>query len=276
MSRPFEGNIYLKSLLRGLYGMLICLVITGFLLMGGLSLYPKLSSSSIGDIINEMIGAFPAGLRAQFGLDMLPDFTYFGHYLAACMQVLLIIGCVYAAYLGTSALIRYESNRSIIFLCAQPVSRTAIVLSTLAAKMTLLLLYEGGVFLVCYLMGRELTVEAFLYNEGLWRLFLAFFLIQLIYLCIGLLLSAFLSHSNQAAAAAIALLLATMLFGILGSAVQGLSWMRMLSPYCYFEAYPLLQSDGVLPGLLAVICILLCVLCTILTCVRYDTKEMDI
>ena len=48
----------------------------------------------------------------------------------------------------------------------------------------------------------------------------------------------FLSHSSQASAAAFAVLLASLLLGIVGGAIPALGWMLFLSPY------PLLSIPG--------------------------------
>lgn len=243
MTRLWEAAFYRNCLKKGLASMMICFILSGVLLLLTLFFYPNVAQSGLKEALQEMMQAFPTEMLQQFGLNNIPDFLDYNHYLSAAMQIQLLIGCVFAAYLGVSSLIRLESDHSMIFLYSQPISRLSIVYNELLCQLSLIMLYNIGIFLIVYLMSAAFVTQAGLFLLLVLRVFFAFLLIELLYLCIGFFLSCCLSHSSQCTSTAFTLFLFTLLFGLLSGLVPGFGFLRFLSPYFYFQVYPLLSGD---------------------------------
>mgnify|MGYP003375044910 FL=1 len=94
----WEAAFYQKSLKRGLSSMMLCFIFSGALLLLTLFFYPKVASSGLRESIEEITRVFPSEMLRWFGLDHLPDFTVYDHYLSGALQVQLLIGCVFSGY----------------------------------------------------------------------------------------------------------------------------------------------------------------------------------
>ena len=271
----WEAAFYQKSLKRGLSSMMLCFIFSGALLLLTLFFYPKIASSGLRESIEEITRVFPSEMLRWFGLDQLPDFTVYDHYLSGVLQVQLLIGCVFSSFLGTTALIQYESENSIVFLYAQAISRLSIVGTKLICQLTLLTLYNIGIFLIVYLVSAAFVAQAGLFLLGILRVFLASFLVELFYLCIGFFLSGCLSHSSQSLSTALMLMIATLLFGMMSNMFSGLGFLQYFCPYLYFQVYPLLSGNFMgLPYLL--ICLLFSIVCVAGCGILYQKKDFQI
>lgn len=255
--------------------MMICFLLSGALLLLTLFFYPNVADSGLREGLQEMMQAFPADMLQRFGLNNIPDFTDYNHFLSAAMQVQLLFGCVFAAFLGTTSLIRYESDHSIVFLYAQPVSRLSLAYSKLVCQLTLLGLYNIGIFLIVYLMSAAFVAQSGMFLLAVLRVFFAFLLTELLYLCVGFFLSTCLSHSSQCSSTALMLFLSTLLFGILSGLVPGLSFLRFLSPYLYFQVYPLMIGDPMALSYI-LICLLVSLGCIAGCGLRYQRKDFNL
>ena len=273
MASVFSFTIYRKGLKRALPGLVIWLMISAALLALALLFFPTLVQSGLHETVTEAVGAFPEDLLETFGLSQLPDFTDYTYYLTWVLQIVFLIGCLYAAWLGAVSMVKLESDDTLLMIYAQPVWRCGIVISRLLCRATLLLIYQAVLFLLTQSLGGELVMDPS-FGGGLLRVFASFYLVELLYLCIGALLSLFLGHVSHAAAAAFGLLLITVLFGIASMAVPGMSWMGLLSPYGAFPVSTLLVSQGeaVVYWVLAACCLFF----STLVCVRFHFKDMNV
>jgi ABC-2 type transport system permease protein len=272
LTRLWEGAFTRHCLKKGIAGMMICFILSGGLLLLTLFFYPNVAQSGLKEAMQEMMQAFPAEMLQRFGLNNIPDFSDYHHYLAAAMQIQLLIGCMFASYLGASSLIRFESDHSMIFLYSHPISRFSIVYNKLICQLCLMTLYNIGIFLIVYLMSAAFVAETGLFLLLVLRVFFAFWLVHLLYLCAGFFFSSCLSHSSQCSSIAFLLFLFSLLFGLLSGLVPGFGFLRFLSPYFYFQVYPLLMGDPM--ALSYILVCLLVSLGSVAACAfRYQRKD---
>lgn len=272
MNKIISGPLLRKEISSGLFSMLRCFLIAALLLFAALMLYPQVAASTLMEMLRELSEAFPKDILNQFGLQSIPDLTLFQTYFSFIMQTMLILLCVYAACRGCAALIKSESNSDIALIYAQPVSRTAIVLAKFAAQAVLLLFLNALIYVASYLLCQSGGEDAAAIIPSLWRLFLVLYFIELTYLCIGLFLSAFLNHRNQASACGVALFITTFLLGAFGSSIPAVGFMAWLSPYHYCGVEQILSGGLLFPWILPVISALFIVFAAL----RYQTKDMSL
>lgn len=273
--KVLDTAFYRRSLKNGLSNMMLCFIFSGALLLLTLSFYPQIASSGLRESIEEITQAFPSEMLRWFGLDRIPDFTVYEHYLSGALQVQLLIGCVFSAFLGTTALIRYESEHTIVFLYAQAISRFSIVGTKLLCQLTLLALYNAGIFLIVYLVSAAFVAQAGLFLLAVLRIFLAFLLVELLYLCIGFFLSGCLSHSSQSLSTALMLVIATLLFGMMSGMFSGLGFLQYFCPYLYFQVYSLF-SGGFMSFPYLLICLFFSLICAAGCGILYQKKDFQI
>lgn len=274
--RLFESSIFVKSLRQGLLGLFLWMVLSGGLIILLLYCFHQIAGSAFSEILNDMLRAFPEGMRSQFGLGAFLDFSSFRNYFSVAMQIMLLIGCIFASYLGTSSIIRFESDHSAAFIQALPVSRASVVLSKLVSQLCLLVIYNLFIFLIAAQASMGYVPDMGSFIGEILQVFFSFLAVEAVYLGLGILLSAFLTHLSQAAAAAFMLFIATMLFGVIGGAFQEMNWLIPFSPYYYTAVYPLMESGAYVSGGLLAGCAASLLVCAAIACAWYSYRNLDI
>ena len=154
-------------------------------------MFSNMLSAGLPDFISDMLASVPGSVSGSSGPVETPDFKDFGVNFGLCMQLMLIVGCIYASYLGASAHTNGRGDSDVTFVFSLPVSRICAVLTSYAAQLATLFFYN---------VVTALVSVAVLYANNkmsyLGRVFLAvgaFFLIEIIYLSISFLLATFMN-----------------------------------------------------------------------------------
>ena len=93
-------------------------------------IYPSISDKIEFD---DIIRNFPPQLLKTFNFDVVSISTVFGWYASEGFTIVSLIVAMYAAVLGSSIILKEESDKTIEFLYSKPVSRRQILLSKLLA-----------------------------------------------------------------------------------------------------------------------------------------------
>lgn len=228
-------------------------------------MFTNLLNAGLPDFLADMLASFPTASGEDKSV-LLPDFKDFGVNIGVCLQIMLIVGCIYASYLGASA--STGGKGDITFIYSLPVTRVCTVLTSFFAQIVTLFCYNIIVLLVSL---------AVLYSNNkmsyLGKIILAvmgFLLVELVYLSIAFLLSTFMDNSSQASSISAVVVTVTVIFGLIGSMANSLSLLKALSPYTYVSVYAIVSGGnrmfyvGIAAGLLITI------ISVVLSCVRYE------
>lgn len=88
---------------------------------------PSMQSSGMQDLVNTKMNALPQDMMKILHMDSMADLTNIDAYFAYVFQYIFIAACVYAALIGAQALIKEETDGTIEFLYAQPITRSSLV-----------------------------------------------------------------------------------------------------------------------------------------------------
>ena len=230
-------------------------------------MFSNLLGAGLPEFLADMLASFPTAPGEDKSLE-LPDFKDFGVNFGICMQIMLIVGCIYASYLGASANSGARGESDITFIYSLPVTRVCTIVTSFFAQIVLLFFYNIIVFLVSL---------AVLYSNNkmnyLGKIVLAaaaFLLVEIIYLSIAFLLATFMNNSSQASSISAVVVTVTIMFGLIGSMANSLKILKALSPYSYVSVYSIVTGGesmfylGIAAGLLISIVSLL------ISCARYE------
>ena len=230
-------------------------------------MFSNLLGAGLPDFLADMLASFPTSPGNDKSVQ-LPDFKDFGVNFGVCMEIMLIVGCVYASYLGASANSGGRGDSDITFIYSLPVTRVCAVVTSFFAQIVILFFYNIIIFLVSL---------AVLYSNNkmnyLGKIFIAaaaFFLVEIIYLSITFLLATFMNNSSQASSVSAVVVTVTIVFGIIGSMASSLKILKALSPYSYISVYSIVSGGdsmfyiGIAAGLL------ITVISLVLSCARYE------
>lgn len=237
-------------------------------------MFSNLLSAGLPDFVSDMMASIPGSVSGSSGGVTTPDFKDFGVNFGVCMQLMLIVGCVYASYLGASANTNGRGDSDITFVYSLPVSRMCAVLTSFVSQLAVLFFYNIVVALVAI---------AVLYSNNkmnfIGRVFLAvgaFLLIEIIYLAISFLLATFMNSGSQASSISAVVVTVTVLFGIIGSLSTALSVLKILSPYTYISVFGIISGEsrmyvvGIAAGLL------ITVVSLVISCARYTKIDLTL
>ncbi len=235
-------------------------------------MFSNLLSAGLPDFISDMVSSVPGSVSGSGGAVETPDFKDFGVNFGLCMQLMLIVGCVYASYLGASANTNGRGDSDVTFVYSLPVSRVCAVLTSFVAQIATLFFYNVLTALVSI---------AVLYSNNkmlyLGRVFLAvaaFFLIEIIYLSISFLLATFMNSGSQASSISAVVVTVTVLLGLIGSMSASLSVLKILSPYSYVSVFGIITGESRLYVVGIAAGVLMTVVSLVVSCVRYDKIDL--
>ena len=213
----------LKLLSRRTLSLAITLAATTLVFVG---VFPFMDESGLLAQLSEKLDLLPAFLIRMFGLADLPDFTSFPHYFNLCAFYMLVKLSTVSCLMGCESLISEETDGTIEFLYATPISRAYIAFSKLISRAVIIVALNILFGLISY--------AAFFYMEEdpvfLLRSVSSAVIPQLCYLITGMLISSMLRGSQSASTSSMSLFFFTFMLGILPSMIGKWSKLEYLSP----------------------------------------------
>lgn len=225
-------NIYLKELKDYRKSLLFWSLGVIAFMLAAMSKYQGYSRS--GASMTEMIDSLPAGLSAALGFKGL-DLLSAGGFYAMCTLYLSVMLGVHAVLIGSGIIVKEETDRTIEFLFAKPVSRKRILFAKLLAALT-----EIAILNIVTLVSSILAIKAF--NDGpsingdIIFLMPALFFIQLWFLMIGASFAAVMHKPKRAGMVSASVLLVTYIISALVDITDRFNFLKYLSPFKYFDA----------------------------------------
>ena len=192
-------------------------------------------------------------------------------------QYIVISGYIYACLLGAKALIKEESEGTIEFLYAHPISRTKIVSMKILSSFALFYLFIIIMGITSTLMSLVVKPDNLKIMELLMDfklMFSGFFLVGLVFMSIGFLISALIPHLRLAMPLAIGVFFITYLLGIFSGMIETLSFLKYLSPFHYAVPSEIIK-EGIQPTYIALALIIISV-SLMTTYLLYKKKDFRI
>lgn len=236
-------NLFLMELRRTRKTLLVWTLVICALSVMFISLYPSMSDSAMQQLAGVKLEGMPEGLKKAFNLEEIPDFTDLNQFYAYCTQFLLMAGCIFAATLGASALAQEQSEGTIEFLYAMPISRTRIVLSKLCSRVVVFLLFSLALFLATWATMAAVAPQGYGYLKALSKVSLSGFASGLCYLLAAFALSPFLGSASTQTPAALGLFFVPYMLGIMAELMEKLKGLSLLSPYHYMIPNEVIRAD---------------------------------
>jgi ABC-2 type transport system permease protein len=152
-------------------------------------------------------------------------------------QFILMAACIHGAMLGLTALSKEESEGTIEFLYAKPVSRTQIVSGKLSAAAVSYLCYFAVISIVGVIAGmivRPEDLELMDMAVSFKSVLLGGMIAGFTYLLLGFAVSVLLRKAKHAASMAVMLFFLTYIVGSIPTITGVLDFLKWVSPLNYF------------------------------------------
>ncbi len=232
-------NVFFRELRAHLRSLMIwSLVLLVFILMVFVEFEAYYNNPEMAEILTVM----PEGMLEAFGMQGANLTTINGYMSLVALYLYILLG-IFAVLLGNNIIGKEERDKTGEFLMSMPIKRYRILISKVAAAvvnciaLTVIAGIGIGVSIYEYNPNRENT-------EYILQILMAAFLIQLIFLSLGLLIAAVLKGFKKSSAIAIALVVGTYMISVIQTLSDSVDFLKYFTPFKYFEASDILQHQG--------------------------------
>lgn len=230
-------NIVLRELRANLKALIIwsiCILLFVFMEMSEFAAYannPEMAA---------ILDSFPEPLMKAFGLEAANLTTVSGYYSILFTYNALIIG-IHAVLLGSGIISKEERDKTVEFSCTLPISRKRLMTGKLIAAFINCI----GVLIALGIASVGATAkykpDADFYKFLLITL-VAVFIIQMIFLAIGLFLASVLKWYKRSGSISVSILLVTYFMYIISGFSDKLDFLKYITPFKYFNTVDMLNT----------------------------------
>lgn len=203
-----------------------------------LSFFPSFSESA--QDLRNIFNNIPPQVAAMINIDLNSFFSITGYYTFTFMYISLC-GAIQAMNLGLSILSKETTDKTCDFLLTKPRSRFKIVSSKILAVFTCIL-FTNIIFSLAATAMAGIISKGIIHTKAFYMITFSLFLIQVIFVSIGILLSSILSRIRSIAPISLGIVFGFFIIKMFGSAINDSS-LKFLSPFEYFDTnYILINS----------------------------------
>ncbi|MEN8241456.1 MAG: ABC transporter permease subunit [Chloroflexota bacterium] len=238
-------NIFLRELKANFKSLLIWIGIAILFSWIGFS---KFSAYYENPELLAILDGLPPGLLAAFNMNAFNLTTLSGFFgvMFAYFGLMLSIS---AAMWGSDIISKEERDKTVEFSLTLPVTRFKLIVAKAAAavvnSIALLLVTWGALYSAS--QQYEPTSEFYDFvSLGM----LALFIMQMIFLAIGILLGCAMKQHKRSSSAAVSVLLGTYFISIVSGFYEDLEFLNYLSPFKYFDAGTMFRESRLEPEFL--------------------------
>lgn len=240
-------NVFRLELRNLLKGAVIWTLSLGGAILLLLAFFPSMQTEAMRSLASAKLESIAPIILAAMGLANIPDFTVISVFFGYVLQFITLAFMVYVSLQATTLLTKEETEGTIEFLYAKPISRSALFLAkgaALAATVLAMLIALSALTVCGYLMFSDYTLLAAV-NECV-LFYGAILFVSLIYMAVGLLVTAASHTSRSGAGITIALVMGTYMLGILSLVIGPLDFLVYFAPMEWIKAEKLLHT-GIKP-----------------------------
>lgn len=270
-------NIFKMEFKKGIKALFIWSLVCVLLTILFMSMFPSMKDSGMQELVNTKMSAMPPAILEAFNLKDVPDFSKLNEYFAYVFQYIVIAGAIYGAMLGAKALISEESEGTIEFLYAQPASRTKIVTMKLLASLALFYVFVIIMAIAAALISLAVKPESLKIIDLLMDIKLMFsglFLVGLVFMCAGFLISVLIPHLRLATPLSIGFFFITYLLGTFSGMIDKLEFLKYFSPFHYAVPSEVIKNG--FSTINIVLAVAISIVCIAATYIVYRKKDFKI
>lgn len=195
-----------------------------------LSLFPAIANDAAQ--FKKLLESYPAGIRKAFGISIDSVTSLLGFYSYVFGYVVLC-GAIQAMNLGTSILSKEVREKTADFLLTKPVTRSQVLTAKLLASFVSLLITN-----VIYLAAASMMASFVSEQTVAWEVFILIsitaFLVELMFLILGILVSAFVSRIKTVLPLSLSVVFGFFILNMFSSVI-GDKALRYMTPFKYYD-----------------------------------------
>jgi ABC-2 type transport system permease protein len=265
-------NIFIRELKAHRKSLIIWCI--GAFYMVAASMWKFGTEYSSNQSLNELISQLPEAVRVILGIRGSFDLSTVGGYYGLLYYYLVLMATIHSTMIGASIISKEEQNKTTEFIISKPVTRNEIITSKLFAGIANIFIFNlvttlSSIIMVQYYNnGQSITKEIIMLMIGM-------FILQLMFLLLGTALAAISKNPKISSAAALTILLITLMLAKVIDMNSKLEGLKYFTPIKYFEAEQLLLQGGFNPTFLA-LCIFIIAILFRSSYVFYNKRDLNV
>lgn len=238
-----------------------------------IAFFPSMQSESMQALAGAKMEGIDPALLAALGLSTMMDFTVLTNYFGYVLQYVTLAIMVLITQQAISLLIKEESDGTIEYLCAKPISRSEIFFQKLLAHFVVTAVMIAACA-VATVIG-YLSVSDYTLGEAVKEvvtMYYAVFYVGVLFTSVGILLSTLIKRAKAVSGITIAVVFGSFILGMMSVVVKSLDFLHWFSPMDWIKPQKVL-AEGILPEEWIVGCSVI-LLCTLTAWVCYRKKDL--
>lgn len=263
-------NIFVRELKANLKSLIIWIVILALMIMIAVA---KFSAFAGNPDMLKMLDALPKALLDAFSMRAFNLTTLSGFY--GLMFIYFgLMGAIAAAMWGSDIISKEERDKTVEFSLVLPVSRSRVITAKALAALVNCIVFVLVTWAVSLVAVQSYQPDQAFYS--FLRLEMAaMFVIELIFLALGLVLGCAMKQYKRSASTAVAIILVTYFLSIISTIQANLDFLKYFSPFRYFDAGVLFRS-GRLDGMYLALSAAIIAVCVAVAYLAYNRRDLYI
>jgi len=221
----------------------------------------------------DILDSMPKAILDAFSMSGSNLTTVSGFISMASFYFYLLLS-IHAVLLGSTLISKEERDKTVEFLMTLPVARKKVIFSKLVAGILISVIMNLVVLISIYATTIPYD-RGDGFNKFMILLMIAIFIIQMIFMSIGMLFGAIMKRYKKSGNYSLSLLLGLYFLYVIIGLSQSLEKLKYLTPFKYFESSLILKT-GQLEGVYVLISISIIVVAIFFTFVVYSKRDLHI
>jgi ABC-2 type transport system permease protein len=263
-------NIFIRELKANLKSLVIWSVIVTVLIIMAIS---KFTAFAGDPEMLKIIDSLPPAMLEVFSMQAFNLTTLSGFY--GIMFIYFgLMGAIASAMWGSDIISKEERDKTVEFSLVLPVSRTRVITAKALAALVNCIAFVLIIWAVSMVAVQSFNPDQafFSYLSLQMR---ALFVIELIFLALGLLLGSAMKQYKRSASTAVAIILATYFMSIVSGMQEKLDFLKWFTPFKYFDAAALFRT-GRMDGTYLLISVAIIVVSVVGAYLTYNKRDLYI
>lgn len=195
--------------------------------------------------MDQMLKSMPQGMLEALGMGNIILSSLSGFISAIGLYLYLLLG-IHGVLLGSSIISKEERDRTAEYLFTLPISRRKVIASKLISAVINILILNIITLTTIILTSMQYEKDQGFY-KFIFLLIITIFIVQLIFLSIGMLIASINKKYKKSANISLTILMVTFLISSLINMVDTLDFLKYITPFKYFDAISLLKEGKIEP-----------------------------
>lgn len=233
-------NIFLRELRANLRSLIIWGVIVVLFIAVGFS---KFSAYYENPELLAVLDGMPPAMLAAFSLDAF-NLTEVTGFLGVMFSYFTLMLSIAAAMWGSDIIAKEERDKTVEFSLTLPVKRSELITAKTMAAVVNCIGLAAITWGATVAVSQQYEPDSEFYNF-LFLGVITIFVLQMIFLAVGVFLGSALKHYKRASSVAVSVLLGTYFLSIIAGLSEDLAFLRYFTPFKYFNPVMMLNESRI-------------------------------